>query len=73
MKDKEGDLKSAEQKLHDEFERLRRQNAEEKRDLDAQKNKLVCTRQQTDKHTDTDGLIYRQTHKHTLLFLRRKR
>ena len=27
VKDKEAELKSAEQKLHDEFERLRRQNA----------------------------------------------
>lgn len=41
MKDKEGELKSAEQKLHEEFERLRRQNAEEKRELDTQKQQLV--------------------------------
>ena len=34
-------MKAAEQKLHDEFERLRRQNAEEKRELDSQKNQLV--------------------------------
>ena len=41
VKDKESDLKAAEQKLHDEFERLRRQNAEEKRELDSQKTQLV--------------------------------
>ena len=41
VKDKEGELKSAEQKLHEEFERLRRQNAEEKRELDTQKQQLV--------------------------------
>ena len=41
MKDKEAELKSAEQKLHDEFERLRRQNAEEKRQLDDKKRQLV--------------------------------
>ena len=43
MKDKESELKAAEQKLHDEFERLRRQNAEEKRQLDDKKRQLVCT------------------------------
>ncbi len=41
MKDKESELKGAEQKLHDEFERLRRQNAEEKRQLDDKKKQLV--------------------------------
>ena len=41
VKDKEAELKSAEQKLHDEFERLRRQNAEEKRLLDDKKRQLV--------------------------------
>ena len=41
VKDKESELKSAEQKLHDEFERLRRQNAEEKRQLDDKKRQLV--------------------------------
>ena len=41
VKDKEAELKSAEQKLHDEFERLRRQNAEEKRQLDDKKRQLV--------------------------------
>lgn len=41
MKDKESELKSAEQKLHDEFERLRRQNTEEKRQLDDKKRQLV--------------------------------
>lgn len=40
VKDKEAELKSAEQKLHDEFERLRRQNAEEKRQLDDKKRQL---------------------------------
>lgn len=43
MKDKEAELKSAEQKLHDEFERLRRQNAEEKRQLDDKRRQLVCS------------------------------
>ena len=41
VKDKEGELKAAEQKLHDEFERLRRQNSEEKRQLDDKKRQLV--------------------------------
>lgn len=41
VKDKESELKSAEQKLHDEFERLRRQQAEEKGDLDNKKRNLV--------------------------------
>ena len=40
VKDKEGELKAAEQKLHDEFERLRRQNSEEKRQLDDKKRQL---------------------------------
>ena len=40
VKDKEAELKNSEQKLHEEFERLRRQNSEEKRDLDAQKSQL---------------------------------
>ena len=62
VKDKEGDLKSAEQKLHDEFERLRRQNAEEKRELDTQKNKLVCNGH-LDRQTNTD--TDRQTYKCT--------
>lgn len=43
VKDKEAELKSAEQKLHDEFERLRRQNAEEKRQLDDKKRQLVSS------------------------------
>ena len=43
VKDKEGELKSAEQKLHDEFERLRRQNSEEKRLLDDKKRQLVSS------------------------------
>lgn len=41
MKDKESELKSSEQKLHDEFERLRKQNAEEKRQLDDKRKQLV--------------------------------
>lgn len=41
VKDKEAELKSAEQKLHDEFERLRRQQAEEKGELDNKKRNLV--------------------------------
>jgi len=41
VKDKESELKGAEQKLHDEFERMRRQNAEEKRQLDDKKKQLV--------------------------------
>lgn len=40
VKDKEAELKSAEQQLHSEFERLRRHNAEEKREMDDKKRKL---------------------------------
>ena len=41
MKEKEAELKSAEQRLHEEFERLRRQNQEEKRQQDDKKRQLV--------------------------------
>lgn len=41
VKDKEAELKSAEQRLHDEFERLRQQNAEEKRLIDDKKRQMV--------------------------------
>lgn len=41
MKEKEAQLKSAEQKLHDEFEKLRTRNQEEKRLQDDKKRQLV--------------------------------
>ena len=34
-------MKTSEQKLHEEFERLRRQNMEEKRELETHKSQLV--------------------------------
>lgn len=40
VKEKEAELKSAEQKLHDEFERLRHQNQEEKRQQDDKRRQL---------------------------------
>ena len=41
MKDKESQLKSSEQKLHDEFERMRKQHTDEKKQLDDKRVALV--------------------------------
>ena len=41
VKEKEAELKSAEQRLHDEFEKLRTKNQEEKRLQDDKKRQLV--------------------------------
>lgn len=41
MKEKEAELKAAEQRLHDEFEHLRSKNQEEKRLQDDKKRQLV--------------------------------
>ena len=42
MKEKEAELKAAEQRLHDEFEKLRTKNQEEKRMQDDKRRQLVC-------------------------------
>ena len=41
MKEKEAELKTAEQRLHDEFEKLRTKNQEEKRLQDDKRRQLV--------------------------------
>ena len=41
VKDKEAQLKSSEQKLHDEFERMRKQHGDEKKQLDDKRTHLV--------------------------------
>jgi len=41
VKDKESQLKSSEQKLHDEFERMRKQHTDEKKQLDDKRVSLV--------------------------------
>ena len=41
VKEKEGELKSSEQKLHDEFEKLRTKNQDEKRIQDDKRRQLV--------------------------------
>lgn len=41
MKDKEAQLKASEQKLHDEFERMRKQHGDEKKQLDDKRNQLA--------------------------------
>ena len=41
VKEKESELKSAEQKLHDEFERLRKHHNEEKKKTDDRRRELV--------------------------------
>ena len=41
VKEKEGELKAAEQRLHDEFERLRKQHNDEKKTLEDKRRELV--------------------------------
>jgi len=41
VKDKESQLKASEQKLHDEFERMRKQHTDEKKQLDDKRVALV--------------------------------
>ena len=41
VKEKEGELKAAEQRLHDEFERLRKQHNDEKKSLEDKRRELV--------------------------------
>ena len=41
MKDKEAQLKASEQKLHDEFERMRKQHSDEKKQVDDKRTLLV--------------------------------
>jgi len=41
VKDKESQLKASEQKLHDEFERMRKQHTDEKKQLDDKRIALV--------------------------------
>jgi len=41
VKDKEAQLKASEQKLHDEFERMRKQHTDEKKQLDDKRSQLV--------------------------------
>jgi len=62
VKDKESELKAAEQKLHDEFERLRRQNAEEKRQLDDKKRQLVCTQLHVPGHLESSYFLRVRLH-----------
>ena len=44
VKEKEAELKAAEQRLHDEFEKLRTKNQEEKRLQDDKRRQLVSPR-----------------------------
>ena len=70
VKDKEAELKNAEQKLHDEFERLRRRNTEEKRELEDQKRVLVSAQNHT--CNNDDAVFYSVQDEDTKVFNQKK-